>query len=795
MLSPVYTSGATLFVHGPTSDVISLEIDLSALSPEVRERVAASRILSLWTSVQAEGSKFSFYRRRLQEAWPEVDLTHPVLHFGQRRFHNPLYHLSRPLQESALPLAKTRLVPAHGDLHPGNVLVVGNMPVIIDYGLSELRVPVGTDSVRLLGGVIRDVLSELLTLEDLTSVIFALLELEPPPSDLTTLAGRAWRLLDRLQKGTAKVSGSDAAALWPLHLLGYAFIGLKWPADSAARHSACGLLAAAALVRVLGWPEPEQETKTAPPQEIRSEGPAEILILVAKFAGTAEYEPTARIYGALADHLFEVIPEIGRVERIDEVVSSRKKAVELAKSYQASMVVWGTYDGLGIRPRYEVTRDSLAMKKSMIQLDQTTRHQLKEQFDIYITDNLANEVSFLSLQAVGHMCELNLNHQAAVGVYERALALIPSIERAKALGASEVYQSLAGIYSVLRRYEDALSANARALELNPNDFLSQLQLVQLRAISEKRTNVELVENFRELVNKHIAYSPKGTEEHEGLERVLEIFESIRSPQDLKRIFEEVGDSLLPTIDHRKFSKDVVVHLTRAANYLQNKQSPRALREFRLALRLNPRCAPALTGRALALADLDRLSEAIRDLQKAEKIDPAQEIIYTIRALVFLYQKKPAEALFNIERAYEMGVPRSRFIGTWGESMLDLGRGDELMITLKNLKVDPANTSVFRIRSMYYRNREQYNLALHEIEQAILLDSDAQLYESYNFEERSKVYSAMGCLDLALEDARRAIDASQPGTIARRKAQELLQDLIDGSTNPPHSSLTNHQKCS
>ena len=629
-------------------------------------------------------------------------------------------------------------------------------------------------------------------------MLLALLGLEPAPDDLNTPAGRAWMLLGRIQTETDRISGEDAAALWPLHLYGYSFIGLKWGADTPAQHGACGLLAAVALNRMLGWPEPAEERRpadalpadveqretavvrapqAAPRREIEAEGPAEILILVARFAGTAEYDPTARIYGALADHVFEVIPDIGRVELLDEIVSARREAIALAERYQASMVVWGTYDGLGIRPRYEVTRDSLVIKKSMIQLDQATRHQLKEKFDIYITDNLAAEVSFLSLQAVGDMCVLNLNYEAALGVYERALALFSDPERARALGVHEIYQSLTGVYLALKRYGDALAANAKARELAPDDLLCQFQWLLLRSVTEKRTSNQMIEDLRALLTERVEDGSIDREEQAGLSKALEMMAAIRSPQDLKKLFESTSNrkSLLADA-HKRFSKDVMVHLSRAESYALGHQYQKALKECRQALRLNPRCVPALVLRAQLFAVLDRVAEALRELDHAEKFDPSQASVHYSKAAILVSAEQYEECMPQMEKAFELGLAWEPMFEPWGECMLGLGRGDEMMSILKSRSVDPADPGLFRLRSWYYGQKGQDETALREADQAIALSSGPpEMARSYRV--RARVHAIGKRFRLAAEDMQKVIALSIKGTFQYRTSQELLHEFL------------------
>jgi tetratricopeptide (TPR) repeat protein len=765
---------------------------------DTRRRVTTAHTVSLWTSASTESSRYGVYLRRLQDSFPGQDLRLPSLAVGGWRLHNPLWHLSRPLIEQTKAPLRTRLVPAHGDLHPGNVLVVGSVPVIIDYGLADLRSPVGTDSARLFGGIVRNLLSEILPPQDLVLVLLALLGLEKPPATTDTPAGRAWRLLDRIQKETFEISGEGSSALWPVHLHGYAFVGLKWAAEHPEQYRACGLLAAAALTCLLGWPKAQagrgpsavarsrkqpaehaagrDAEPAAQRKDIKPEGPAEILTLVARFAGSASYDATARIYGELADHVFEVIPEIGRVERIEEVVAARQEAIALAERYQASMVVWGTYDDLGIRPRYEVTRDSRVLQKSMIQLDQATRHQLKERYDTYITTHLASEITFLSLRAIGNMCLLNLNYEAALNAFKRALALVPDPERVRSLAGADIYQSMVGIYISLKQYEDALAANAAARELNPDDILNQLQLLLLKLLAEKRTSDQMIEDLCALLRERLENSSVSSEEREGFTKLLALL-AAKSPSDLKKMAEDTAKemSVLSARHTREFSKDVMTHLVRAQRSSVEEHFQNSLTECRKALRLNPRCAPALVLKAYALAVLDRIPEALRELQHAERISPSYEAIYFIRSGILTEGGKYREGLAEIEKALALGVPFQLGFLQWGKAMLGVGQGDEMMVALKDAPIDPAQSSLFLLLSRYHRLRKNYDEALRQANQGIALDSQGA--ESSLYQERAQIYAEMGHFGPAIEDVRRAAKRAPPHSFSRRKAEEYLQELL------------------
>jgi tetratricopeptide (TPR) repeat protein len=622
------------WVNSP--DDLSLHIDTRELPPTSYTKFSKGSTISLW--VPRRMSRYDFYLRHVRLALPSLDVEAPFFHVGPLCLHNPLKHFSAPLVTATKPPAFTFMVPGHGDLHPDNVLIAGTSPVIIDYGKSVTRIPIGVDAARFLGGLVRDVLAEELSFEDLAIVLAETFGLGSFLKEPDSPASRAIYLLRLIIENLVPANVPELQTLWPVHLYGYAWIGLKWPHGSPESYRACFLLAGMALQSLLGAsPAADQNPSAAPSSggegksvhpitempPIKPERAAEILILVARFDGSADYDPTVRIYTTLSDLILETLGSLARVERIEEVISSRKDAVAMAERYRASMIVWGTFDNMGVSPRYEVTRDSLVIKRSMIQLDQATRHQLSERFEPYITQNLAAEVSFLSLKAVAEMCLLNLNYEAAIKVFNRALSLIPDRERAQKLGAIEMYQGLASVYFALTLDREAMEANDKARELDRDDLSTELQGLQVRSRIEKRSSIQQLEEFKRLLRARLEATTEGSEESQALRAVLTKLEPIHTSADLRKMIVSVERRVLAAspMSNKQFEKDVMIHLQRALELIRADKFQKAMTEIRSALRLNPRCVEAITMRAGVLAVTDHVDEPLKELQKAEKLNP------------------------------------------------------------------------------------------------------------------------------------------------------------------------------
>lgn len=783
------------YTTDPSSQELTLHVGVDRLPPNERQKLTKSSHTGLWAP--AGPSRYETYRERVTAAFPGVDVEAPVIQVGSLRLHNPLRHLSRPLLEQTREPAVSRMAPAHGDLHPGNVLVVGTTPVIIDYGLAEEKAPIGVDAGRLFGGLVRDVASEVLPPEEIAALLADVLGLEPAGESEHEQAIRARSLLRTLAREAASLGGDDPDPLWPLHLYGYGLIALKW-SGSPAEHQASFLIAAVALTKLLG--PPPEEVKPAPlagpmptpaplaritpeGRKIKSERAAEILVLVATFASTASFDPTTRIYRALADHVFELVPKLVRVERIDEVVSARKEASDLAKRYKASMIVWGTADGLGVSPLYDLTRKSLVQKRSALQLDEVTRCRLGEKFEPYITTDMASEISFLSLFAIGQMCEFNLNLTQAIAIFERATTLIPNVERAKELGLADLYYRLANVLCMMRQYERALVINEKGRKLAPCGVWFDFQRLEITALSSNQCGVNEIRMVKERLQRLL--SEAGVD-REAIEETLESLKWVKTFTDLrKEKASRFRNRLMIPIDRaqvRRYSKDVVHHLEQASRFCEQNKFDKGLNSIRKALRLNPRCAQAYLIQGNILAVTDKVPDALRAVHRAETLDASFPLIHSLKARIYLDSgiKSAKSALESIEKAHTLGVPASDLLGEWGAILLKLGRGDEMMQMLREHATDPSKPEIFVLRSHYHRTREDYASALSEAEQALDLAKVAgeQTPEDRSvlagcYEERAEVYLGLGRREEALSGLRRAIEVLPPRTFYRRKLTERL----------------------
>jgi tetratricopeptide (TPR) repeat protein len=723
-LLPAYRTGNRIYMHAPNADDLCIEVAIDALGEVERKTITKAQHFDVWAPAGA--SRYQFYRQRVADAFPDFDCSAATFSIGASAFHNPLLHLSEPLAQLVTASIEIAVGPAHGDLHPGNVLVVGTSPVIIDYGLSEECLPLGVDVARLFAGLVRNPFGAL-PMQDLANILSETLGLAPKGSPLESPSERARQLLEVLSKQAERVSGPNHSVLWPYHLYGAGFIGLKWSGGTTAEYRASFLLSAIALTKLLGRPEnagpaldlqyPQQPAVLSGGigKSVRPEGPAEILVIVAEFSGRADFDPTARIYSSLADHVYELIPRLGRVERVMASVVSRKDAVTLASQYKASMIVWGTYDSFGVAPRYDVTRDSLVMRQALIQLDQATRHALGERFEPYVTHGLTEEIGFLSLIAIGNICSLNLSYDDAISVFQRALTLIPDPIRAGKLGAAQAYAALSGLFMVKGRHSDALDAITHARKLDSTNLAYKLQQECIQLHAGNSQPLEALRTLRDILVSHI---PLAGDNADALRKVVATLDSIKSPTDLSKLLETPPPGGNDVRAPGAGQKDVVFHLNKAEAHYRQGQLSLALAEAKKALRINPRSSNVLESRARVLAGLGNVEGARRDLRALEQIDPRNLYTYAIRGALFWFaDRDAAKTVAAYERAFALGYPKWTLDLDRAEALVVLGKDEDLMRELKRDAADPSDPDLFVARSMCYQRRGELSVALSEANQA------------------------------------------------------------------------------
>ena len=210
------------------------------------------------------------------------------------------------------------------------------------------------------------------------------------------------------------------------------------------------------------------------------------------------------------------------------------------------------------------------------------------------------------------------------------------------------------------------------------------------------------------------------------------------------------------------SNDDFLWNTRAGYYLDNGQVSEAEQDFSSAVELNTN-ADNLYFRAQFYLDLNKMSLAISDLEKALEIDPTEIDVLNLLGDVYLEIKDTVMAV----KMYSIGVnidslpqfstsdlKKSRTTSLLNRANIYENQGkNELADSdyLRAIKIDPENDQIYQDRSLFLQRIGENSKALINISKAIELNNNAD-----NLFYRADIYIEVGENQLAINDLENAL---------------------------------------
>jgi serine/threonine protein kinase/tetratricopeptide (TPR) repeat protein len=150
--------------------------------------------------------------------------------------------------------------------------------------------------------------------------------------------------------------------------------------------------------------------------------------------------------------------------------------------------------------------------------------------------------------------------------------------------------------------------------------------------------------------------------------------------------------------------------------LVSRDYDRALEEYKKALRLAPRDAPALRGMALAEQGLGRWDAAVEYFRQAERLDPRSVITWRYLAEALLWLRRPAEAREGFDRALALAPANLTLIELKTETYLAEGDLTGARAVVKAAPKDVEPTALVA----YLANYQDLGWVLDEEQREILL---------------------------------------------------------------------------
>ncbi len=200
----------------------------------------------------------------------------------------------------------------------------------------------------------------------------------------------------------------------------------------------------------------------------------------------------------------------------------------------------------------------------------------------------------------------------------------------------------------------------------------------------------------------------------------------------------------------------------------------AERDVRRALELNPNSVDAHHTYAMLLMALGRFSEAIAQIQSAEKLDPLAPAVQSNFGRILYRARRYEEAIERLHRALELD-PRHH--GAWsrlGEAYTELGRYEDAMAAFEK-----AGEGLAGRRLQVLRSREAYTLArMGRIDEARQALADLEAEGSLPAAAASQINVALGDKDRAFELLFRALEPSEDAVHSFINVDPPFDDLRD-----------------
>lgn len=199
----------------------------------------------------------------------------------------------------------------------------------------------------------------------------------------------------------------------------------------------------------------------------------ELLIVVAKFRGPERPDPQMYIVKRLdADlSMHPALDDRVLVRRFQGVIEGEsqeaeiEKAQALGEAYKATLVIWGEHDGYSAAPHYLVTRERERVKM-VVELQPRVATADRSQFVMYISEELPETMTYLSLFTIGQMYDFANEDSKALSLFSAALDHLPSGE-AYQESAVSLYFYRGNTRLLLGKYDLAIADFDRVIELEP----------------------------------------------------------------------------------------------------------------------------------------------------------------------------------------------------------------------------------------------------------------------------------------------------------------------------------------
>ncbi len=337
-------------------------------------------------------------------------------------------------------------------------------------------------------------------------------------------------------------------------------------------------------------------------------------------------------------------------------------------------------------------------------------------------------------------------YEEALEAYNRAIQLAPNDALA--------YHNKGYALDDLKRYEEALEAYTRAIELDPNDAVTYYNKgYTLRNLKRYEEALEAYTRALELdPNDAVTYYHKGTALR-NLKRSKEALDAYARAIELDPTYARAYTGKGIALDDLKRSEEALVAYTRA-------------------LELNPHDAVAYQGKGMTLRNLKHYEEALEAYNRAIQLDSTYVAAYNGKSIALYLLKRHEEALEVHNRAIEMKPNDADIYINKGNMLKNLKRYEEALKAYKRaIELNPSDAVAYYQRGIALRRLKRYDEALKAYNRAIELNPSDGVY--YN---KGITLYLLKRYDEALDAYNRALELNPNNGAAHNDKGKVLELL-------------------
>ena len=337
----------------------------------------------------------------------------------------------------------------------------------------------------------------------------------------------------------------------------------------------------------------------------------ETLIVIARFyhsEGVTDTEAHSEIRNAIqaaAQELGESNLRVA-VSSVQIAADDRTRAERLGKQYDASIVIWGADTGARVTVNFfNLKHPDFDAAQTQITETQRTQIANPSAYASFVTRDLPDELTFLSLFAMGQSYFVSADYTRSIRVVEKAIVSGPS--GATSLeGLGDAYFRLAWLYQALNENRNAIQNYDRAIELKPQ------QAVSYHNRGTAHYNMDEFDAAFQDCNRAIELDPQFASAYHGRGLALDHLGDLSGAmRDFDRAIE-----LDPNF--------AIAYLSRGAGHHRQHDLDAAIKDYDRAIALNPRLADAYLLRASANTSRGESASArvVADLRTYLELNPA-----------------------------------------------------------------------------------------------------------------------------------------------------------------------------